>query len=129
MPLTARPRAKKPIVATKGNRVTISVQVFLMREGKQIAAYCPALELAAYGSSKAGAKRAFEAVVENFLGDTIHRGTLEQVLLKLGWSIVQLGERRFFPPLLSDVNFQKILRSHPEDVFTENVFVPSHAVA
>ncbi len=129
MPVTAHTRAKKPLVDAKGDRGTISVQVFLMREGKQIAAYCPALELAAYGSSKAGARRAFEAVVENFLDDTVRRGTLEHVLLKLGWSIVQLGERRFFPPLLSDINFQKILRSRPEDVFTETIFVPSHAFA
>ena len=66
--------------------LTLQVEVFLIPEGEQVVAYCPALELSTYGDSVADVKTAFQDVLQIFVDDTTARGTLEKELLRLSLS-------------------------------------------
>ena len=91
-------------------KLTAQVQVFLIPEGEQYVAYCPALELSTYGSSPADAKAAFAEAMEIFVEDTQAKGTLEKVLLGLGWTLQQRPVARYEPPRPS-VDFLNTLGS------------------
>lgn len=90
---TAPQRIKK----TPGG-ITFEVQVFLVPEGEQVVAYCPALELSTYGDSREDAKSAFSEVLASFVKDTQAKGTLEKVLLELGWKLQQKPVVKYEPP-------------------------------
>ena len=79
-------------------RIRFEVQVFLIAEGEQTVAYCPALELSTYGDSPADAAAAFEEVLHLFVEDTQAKGTLERVLLDLGWRLQRRPQVRYEPP-------------------------------
>ncbi len=79
-------------------KLTVQVQVFLIPDGNQHVAYCPALELSSYGSSPDDAKTAFAEAMEIFVADTQAKGTLEKVLLGLGWTLQQHPVARYEPP-------------------------------
>lgn len=64
---------------------TVSVGVAFVREEDYVVAYCPALELSAYGKNEQSAKKAFEEALKIFLEETTKKGTLAKVLTKLGW--------------------------------------------
>ncbi|RZK20309.1 MAG: hypothetical protein EOO56_12865 [Hymenobacter sp.] len=89
--------APQRIKKTPGG-ITLEVQVFLVPEGKQIVAYCPALELSTYGDSQEDAKGAFSEVLASFIQDTQAKGTLEKVLLELGWKLQQKPVVNYEPP-------------------------------
>ncbi len=78
--------------------MTFQVQVFLIPEGDQVVAYAPALELSTYGDSKEDAKQAFAEVLDIFVKDTQAKGTLEKVLLDLGWKLQQKPVVNYEPP-------------------------------
>ncbi len=64
---------------------SVFVGVVFVREGDYIVAYCPALELSAYGKTEAEAKKAFEETLEIFIQEITRKGSLDRVLRKLGW--------------------------------------------
>ncbi|MFD1467801.1 type II toxin-antitoxin system HicB family antitoxin [Hymenobacter caeli] len=57
----------------------------LCDDSGQYVAYCPALELSSYGDTEAEAHYAFEETLAFFKQDVTQRGTLNQLLLALGW--------------------------------------------
>ena len=75
-----------------------SVEVVLVKEGKQFVAYCPALELSSYGDTEAEAHAAFDEAMEIFISETTQKGSLEKFLLRLGWT---LRKQDYTPPTLS----------------------------
>lgn len=78
--------------------MAFEVQVFLVPEGEQVVAYCPALELSTYGDSPADAESAFAEVLESFVKDTQAKGTLETILLELGWKLQRKPVVNYEPP-------------------------------
>jgi len=88
------------IIKTDGNRVVnVSVEVELFKQGDYIVSYCPALELSSFGSTEDEAKEGFEGALYTFLEDTHEKGTLEKVLLDLGWSLKKLPKVQYKPPV------------------------------
>jgi len=75
--------------------VSLSVQVFITKEGESYIAYCPALELSSYGDSIDEAKDCFQDAVNIFIEETAKRGTLEKMLLSFGWTLRQLPQLRY----------------------------------
>ncbi|HLF65855.1 MAG TPA: hypothetical protein VI603_18985 [Saprospiraceae bacterium] len=80
-----------------GKEVKLSVAVFLIREGEYITAYSPHLEISGYGKDADDAMLSFDQCVEMFLEESIEKGNLHEILLKLGWKIQREGEI-FSPP-------------------------------
>ncbi|HEY4198003.1 MAG TPA: hypothetical protein VGM63_20820 [Mucilaginibacter sp.] len=86
------------IIKTDGKVVNVSLDVQLLKEGDYIVSYCPALELSSFGLTEIEAKEGFEGALETFLQETHDRGTLEIVLLDLGWSLVKKPTPKYQPP-------------------------------
>jgi len=88
--------------------INIQLDIFYLNEDGIFTAYCPALELSSYGSSVGDAQSAFDEALEIFLEDTIQKGTLEKVLLKLGWTLKAIPKADFEPPKLKVNDIQKL---------------------
>jgi hypothetical protein len=102
--------------------MSVGVDVLFLQEGKYVVAYAPALELSSYGRSAPAAKRAFEEAVGIFLDATERKGTLERVLLKLGWT---LSRNRYEPPRWTAGELLRLCKARPMlDSVTEDVRIP-----
>jgi len=62
-----------------------SLPVTFLREGNQFVAYTPALDLSTSGSTFEQVKKRFGEIVQIFFEECVSMGTLENVLLDLGW--------------------------------------------
>lgn len=72
--------------------VDFTLGVVLIREGANIAAYIPALDLTTHGDTEDDALKAAEEAASLFL-DGIHSlGTFHNVLVNLGWQIDMTDE-------------------------------------
>ncbi len=100
----------------------ISVPVVILKEGDYMVAYCPALELSAYGRTEDAAKKAFEQIVHIFLEETERKGTLEKVLLSLGWSLRQKPSCKYEPPFF--ISNKPALQGKTVGVMQEIVRIP-----
>ena len=97
------------------------VEVQLIKDGEYIVSYCPALELSSFGKDEDDAKEGFEEALSIFIDELHKRGTLEKVLLNLGWGLRKLPIPSFVPPE------EKYLKVHPLNVsksFNEKVLIP-----
>lgn len=74
----------------------VNLPVSFLREGKYFIAYTPALDLSTSGKTFAEAKKRFEEAVEIFFEELVEKGTLNEVLIGLGWR--QIG-RKWVPPV------------------------------
>ena len=66
---------------------SISVSVFLFREGDAFIAYCPSLDLSGYDVTEDNAKRDFEFVLKAWLKEQLENGTLKRDLERHGWKV------------------------------------------
>jgi hypothetical protein len=73
------------------------IQVVFFKEDDAIIACAPALDLSSCGSTFKEAKKNFSECLHIYLRETIRRGTLEQDLMRLGWT-VSPGEMSLRPP-------------------------------
>jgi len=88
------------IIKTDGiSVVNVSLEVQLIKQGDYIVSFCPALALSSFGSTEDEAKEGFEGVLATFLKDTHEKGTLERVLLDLGWSLKKIPTVKYQPPI------------------------------
>lgn len=78
----------------KTSRIKLTVSFF--RQGKQVVAFSPALDLSTVGKSEKEARRRFEDIVDIFLEELVEAGTLEKVLRGLGWQ--KKPEKQWEPP-------------------------------
>lgn len=102
--------------------VQASVEVHLIQQGDYIVSYCPALELSSFGITEQEAKDGFEGALSSFLADTHEKGTLEKVLLDLGWSLKKRPTAKYRPPVKREEN-----KSHNPSfirTFKERVQIP-----
>ncbi|MBI5060486.1 hypothetical protein HZB60_11985 [candidate division KSB1 bacterium] len=82
----------------------INVRVLISQEGDYFVAYCPELDLSSYGRAEAAAKKSFEQALKIFVKETERKGTLEKVILGLGWTLKQKPTPKYQPPELSAKN-------------------------
>src|SRR6185312_16438450 len=88
------------IIKTDGNRVVnVSLEVQLIKQGDYIVSFCPALALSSFGATEDEAREGFEGALETFITDTHEKGTLERVLLDLGWSLKKIPTVKYQPPI------------------------------
>lgn len=91
-------KMKNYIKTDDKSSVDVSLEVQLIKDGNYIVSYCPALELSSYGKDEEDAKEGFEEALSIFLEELKQRGTLEKVLLNLGWGLRKLPFVSFQPP-------------------------------
>ena len=109
---------KNYIAAVNKNTVELSVEVALIKEGDYIVAYCPALELSSFGDTEQDAQQAFEEALEIFLEETSARGTLEKVLLDLGWGLRKLPDVEYTPPVNYSLKYPGSIQSKFKEVLS-----------
>ena len=107
---------------TKVKVLSVGVDVLFLKEGKYIVAYAPVLEVSSYGRNEQAARKAFDEAVGIFLEETERKGTLERVLLRLGWT---LSRNRYEPPRWTAGELLHLCRTRPMlDSVTEDVRIP-----
>ena len=97
--------------------ISLQLDVLFIKEDNFIVAYCPALEISAYGKSQSEAKAAFEVEIKIFIDETSKSGNLEKYLLKKGWTLRQIPEIAYQPPRI------------PVSITNKAIGVISHNVA
>lgn len=91
-------KGKMARILRTGNNFYLELEVAFEQDGDYVVAYCPTLELSAYANTEAKAKKSFEEVLGIFLDDVTEKGTLEKVLLGLGWKLQQKPSFKYEPP-------------------------------
>jgi len=84
---------------------SLILPVSFLKEGRHFVAYTPALDLSTSGRTLEEAKSNFNEAVEVFFNVTISMGTLEAVLLDLGW---EKHGQDFTPPVLISQGVESI---------------------
>ena len=110
----------KQIIRKEGSFTNVIIDVLVGKQGDYYVAYCPALELSSYGKTEDEAKGNFDIELDIFLGETEKRGTLEKILLKLGWCLKQSPLPTYLPPKPSKFSFQ----INQPQTFSETVAIP-----
>lgn len=77
--------------------VDVSIPVLFMREGRQIVAFSPALDIATSADDFEKAKSRFQESLRIFFEEVSAKGTLEEVLRELGW---EKSDQRWNPPVI-----------------------------
>ena len=95
-------------------KLTIDIEVVIVREDDYFVAYSPALELSAYGDTKDNAIKSFMKEVDIFLEETRKQGTLEKYLLKNGWRLLQVPKPIYEPPRLNTGELFDVFKSGKE---------------
>ena len=106
-------------IHSNGKSIKIEVDVVILREDEYFVAYCPALELSAYGKKEKEALASFKNEINIFIEETAKKGTLEKYLLKQGWKLQQTPKINYRPPKLSN----QIMRS-AKGKYLQEVTIP-----
>jgi predicted RNase H-like HicB family nuclease len=110
----------KQIIHKGKNFTNAVINVLVGKQEDYYIAYCPALELSSYGKTEDQARKNFEVELEIFIEETGKRGSLEKVLLKLGWCLTQSPSPTYVPPKLPNYS---VSISHPQ-TYSETVALP-----
>jgi len=100
----------------------VDVPVVIFQEGKYFVAYCPVLELSSYGQSASEAKGAFAEALKIFIEETERKGTLEKILLDLGWTLKRKPSVQYQLPEFSPERIRAVVRG--KGVVKQTVRVP-----
>ncbi len=92
-------------------KLTVEVEIVIVKEDDYFVAYCPTLELSAYGDSEEYAIKSFREEVDIFLEEAQKQGTLEKYLLKNGWRLVQVPQPIYEPPHLNTTELFDVFKS------------------
>ncbi len=81
----------------KNVAIKFSLPVSILKEGKSFIAYTPALDLSTSGNTFEDAQKNFNEAVNIFFEELIEMGTLDDVLMGLGW---QKQNKVLVPPIV-----------------------------
>lgn len=81
----------------KQKSLEFALPVSILKEGESFIAYSPALDLSTVGKTFQEAKDHLEEAVQIFFAEITEKGTLEEVLLELGW---KKQAEKIVPPLV-----------------------------
>ena len=112
-------------ISPRGNGITVELDIILMEEDGVCIAYCPALELSSFGDDASDAKKAFMEAMSIFFEEVVKKGTLEKVLLQLGWTLRALPKPKYLPPPFSRQNVKK-LSNRKFSISPEKYLIPAH---
>lgn len=79
--------------------VNFNLPVSFIKEGDQVIAYTPALDISTVGDGEAQARERFAELVNMFFADIIETGSINDVLSELGWKKVSGA---WNPPVVSN---------------------------
>ncbi|HKR03455.1 MAG TPA: hypothetical protein VJY62_02380 [Bacteroidia bacterium] len=117
--------------ADSKKKVIFDLPVVTYEENGLQVIYSPSLDLFGYGKTMAEAKNSFTITIEEFIGYTTHKKTLEKVLKGLGWQIKKSNQRYIAPSLgyMLDENeqFNEIFNTKDFRKFNEQIQVPVNA--
>ncbi len=105
------------------SKVSITVDILIVKEENYYIAYCPALQLSAYADSEEKARTSFEVELSIFLEETRKRGTFEKYLLQNGWRLQQIPEFNYKPPQTNKKAFSSFLKNK-ERISREEISIP-----
>ncbi len=86
-------------------RLLFNLPVSIIKEGNSFIAYTPALDLSTCADTYEKSKKRFEEIVNIFFEEIVKKGTLEDVLLGLGWKKVK---SKWNPPVVISQESQRI---------------------
>jgi predicted RNase H-like HicB family nuclease len=109
---------------SKLNKFQSNLQIFIIKEGKYFVAICPALDLSGYGKTKEDARSSFEENLQIFFEETVEKGTLDKILLDLGWTLRKKPVAQFSPPQIDTDFLQKFINSKYSTVVSESILIP-----
>lgn len=85
----------------------LKLKVDFIKEGKQVIAYAPALDISTVGKSEKHAKQRFEKLVHVFFKDITERKVAHEVLTELGWKKVSIKRKlQWVPPAVTSVDLK-----------------------
>lgn len=65
--------------------IQVTLQVSIVKQGKQFIAYSPALDLSTSGKNLREAQKRFSEIIDIFFEEIAKKNTMEEVLHDLGW--------------------------------------------
>ncbi len=102
------------------NKFHFDLDVIVYEKDKYYISYCPALDLSSFGVSKKDALDSFNEAFDLFMDDILNKGTLDEVLKSLGWTVLNVPKKTYQPPYL---NLQEIFKLQPVDVSQKAISV------
>lgn len=81
-------------------KLSVPVNVMRCRDTRQFIVHSPALDVSSCGKTEAQAVRMFGEAVQLFLSELERMGTIDDVLLELGWTRVDDPRFGWVPPEL-----------------------------
>src|SRR5216684_3644925 len=99
------------IQLNKNKPIKAEVEVLLIKEEDSFVAYCPALDLSSYGATEKSALRELSTALDIFMRETERKGSLEKILLRLGWSLQQLPIPVYEPPKFNRAELHRQLKT------------------
>lgn len=81
--------------------INLQIPVFMFKEGNTFVAYTPALDLSSCGSTLEEAQNNFKDAVSLFLNELEEMGTLDKVLVKLGWKKLRVPSPSWQMPVFN----------------------------
>lgn len=91
---------KKNSITISPRQASISVSVFLFKEGDTYIAYCPSLDLSGYDTTEDLAKADFKYMLQEWLKEQVANGTLQSDLQRHGWKV---GDDTATEPSIADL--------------------------
>jgi hypothetical protein len=107
----------------KSSQIVLKLEVQLFKEGEYFVAFCPALNLSAYGDTEIKTKNAFEVELNIFIEETHKKGTFEKYLFQQGWQLKQLPEPQYQQPPLPKLRKSSSTAAYA-GVFNTEVVIP-----
>ena len=75
--------------------ISYNLPVLITKQNRRFVAYTPALDISTSGKSENDVKKRFVELVNIFIEEIITAGTVNDILVELGWSKVQ---KKWTPP-------------------------------
>jgi predicted RNase H-like HicB family nuclease len=113
---------RNDFISSSKDFISVGIHVLLYKENNTWVAFCPSLELFSYGNTKSNAKKAFHENIQIFIEETKRKGTLEKMLLKLGWTLRQTPKADYRPPKLEE-KYKELIKQGAS-ALEEQVFLP-----
>ena len=80
-------------------KFVFNLPVSIFKEGKQYIAYTYALDLSTSGKSLEQVKKRFVEATNILFEELVKKGTLDEVLLELGWEKEKKNNKNWLPPI------------------------------
>ena len=116
---------------SKEMTIEVSVACILFEEDNITLIYSPALDITGYGKDKMEAKKSFKIALEEFIKYTLHKGTFESEMKRMGWKVhikKHTYEQPFFDKLLTENDYlSHIVRDKEFSKFNQNILLPAEA--